>query len=741
MNRTPVSLYELLPAYVRFRDAYEGEPLRAILETLQIPFDRIRDGIDDLYEAWFIETCDDWMVPYIGELVGVRGLETPRRLFPTMRARVANALAYRRSKGTPATLERVARDVTGWPCKAIEYRRLVAATPALLDVAATPAATVDLRRAGDLDDLGGPFDVLAHTADFKPSDPANPRLGGGGGYQLLRLGLAFWRLQSYPISGGKPGLVAGAAGAGSCHTFHPLGLDAPLFNEPKTEGVPVYASGERHLPAPLRRRPLAEEIAARRAGRLPQTDYFSGEPVFAIAVASGPRAPFRTLAPDELEICDLADWSPSGPPPGVGGEGAAGRGGARIAALVDPVLGRFVLPGFPPAGEERRVRVSYSYGAAMDLGGGPYPRSGRHEPAAVGWRAVVSRACERRFDPGSKVHYFPSLAEAFDAWNRGRKLPIPPAGREEILPGDGWIQICDSASYGGDLRLDLRGRRLGLVAADGCRPCLTGSLQVLAGAAPPEIWADEGFTEEGKRPTELLVDGLWIAGGLRLAGGGQVTLAHCTIGPPLPGRAEGAGLSLVQRAAPAGAEGSLISIRARGSVLGPLDLGAYRGRVDLADCIVDGGGGRAILGSRIALDLARCTLLGEAAVGQVGVATDTLFAGPLHTRLPSEGVVRYSYLPAGSRTPAQERCQGEGARGPSRIEQSVTPAFVSVSFGHPAYAQLSPASTLELRRGAEDGNEIGVYNRLRQGDRLANLPRALDEFLPWGLAAEIFYVT
>jgi hypothetical protein len=729
------SLYDLLPAYVRFRDAYEGEPLRAVMETLQLPFERIRADIDALYAAWFIETCDDWMVPYIGELLGVRGFESPRQLFPTGRSRVGNAIAYRRSKGTPAALERAAHDVTGWPCHLVESRRALSATPSVVEApggAPFTAATVDLRRADDLDRLGGPFDALPHTADFKPSPSGDPR--GGGGYQLLQLGLAFWRLESYPVTGVTPAEIAG-----SCYAFHPFGLDAPLFNAPQTAGEPVYSSAERNLPIVLRRLPLAEEIAARRAGRLPATGFFAGEPAFQIALAEGADPTLRPLAPEELAICDLADWEPRE------AGGATPQGEAAVRAFVDPRRGRFVIPG----GAERRVRVSYSYGAAMDLGGGPYSRRGR--PAdlpAAGWRAVVGEGCERRFDPRSRRHFFPSLRAALEAWNQGRPLPIPPSGRAEILPPSGVIEICDSASYPGDLAVDLRGRRLAIVAADGCRPCVLGSLTVRGRPLPAggiaAIADAEALIPVAAQPAELRLDGLWMQGGIDLAGGGLLVLEHCTIAPPHPGRGEACAVRIAGGAERTG-DGTRraperFAIRARRCILGALELGTQRGRLSLADCIVDGAGGAAVAAFQTVADLARCTVLGGVEAGQLA-AVDVLFAAAVRVAVTSEGEVRYCYLPAGSRVPAQERCQGEGALGATRIEAPVTPAFTATAFGDPAYLQLGPTASPELLRGAEDGNEIGAYNRLRQSDRLANLPRVRDEFMPWGMDLRVSFVT
>ena len=81
----------------------------------------VEADIDQLYENWFIETCEDWVVPYIGDLVGYRAVHeagqpgeatTPRGrlrnriLIP--RREVANTIRYRRRKGTLALLELLA---------------------------------------------------------------------------------------------------------------------------------------------------------------------------------------------------------------------------------------------------------------------------------------------------------------------------------------------------------------------------------------------------------------------------------------------------------------------------------------------------------------------------------------------------------------------------------------------------------------------------------------------------------
>src|SRR5436190_23689949 len=69
MNK-PDRLYELLPSVYRQRDAEQGYPLRALLRVTTKQVNVVEDDIAQLYENWFIETCQEWVVPYIGDLIG-----------------------------------------------------------------------------------------------------------------------------------------------------------------------------------------------------------------------------------------------------------------------------------------------------------------------------------------------------------------------------------------------------------------------------------------------------------------------------------------------------------------------------------------------------------------------------------------------------------------------------------------------------------------------------------------------
>jgi hypothetical protein len=731
MSRPLPRLYDLLPAYIRYRDAGEGEPLKSVMEALEIPFVALYNDIGALYDNWFIETCEEWLVPYIGELVGVRGLESARRLLPSQRTRVANTLAYRSSKGTLAVVERVARDVTGWPCHLNDFRQTVATVPAVENPIVERGRSADLRRPDDLGRLGGPFNVITHTLDLRPAAAADPPVDDPGGFHPLHLGLAFWRLESYPVSGGTPRsreLPGEPPGARRAFTFNPFGLEAPLFNLPQTADGAVYLSAERNLPVTLRTLPLAEEIAALRAGRPVADGFFGVGPAFRILEGVEGKSDLRLVPPEEMEICDLAQ--------GLGGS----EGEARVR--VDPVRGRFLFRDGDP---ERDVRVDYCYGSSMDLGGGPYPRPpGLAAPVPITWKAVVARGCERRYDPIQGVRYFPSLTEALDAWNLGRRLPIPPPRMTSSVPQGGVIRIADSATYEVRSRVHLEGRCLVLQAADGCCPLLRGDTLDLIGSRPRVIDASIPSavrSDDPLRQNELYLQGLWIEAGIRLLGGGALFLEHCTVDPPRPGQPLPRAIRF--EGAQEGEASGRSVVKAHRCILGALDLGDRPTDVELTDCIVDAGeGGVAISGTHVALQIARCTVFGEARLHRLPSAAGVLFTGPVRVALASEGEVRFSYLPAGCALPTQDRCVGPGAAPAGEPQAAeVVPAFTSTIYGDPGYAQLSPGASASLRTGGEDGNEIGVYNALRQGDRLASLREALDEFLPWGMQARISFVT
>ena len=140
-------------------------------------------------------------------------------------------------------------------------------------------------------------------------------------------------------------------------------------------------------------------------------------------------------------------------------------------------------------------------------------------------------------------------------------------------------------------------------------------------------------------------------------------------------------------------------------------------------------------------------------------AGNSIFTGKINVVQRQEDCVRFCYVPPGSETPRHFRCQPDLAlqrrtkelkveppaklsvEEQARVQLRVAPVLSSTRYGDPAYAQLSLLGPLEIRTGAEDGSEMGVFSHLKQPQREANLRAGLDEYLRVGLDAGIFYVT
>ena len=96
------------PPVYRDRRLEGGGVLRALVEVLADQAAVARRSIDRLWEDQFIDLCDDWAVPYLGDLVGTRmvsALDNRGR-----RVDVANTIYYRRRAGTLAVLEGLTAD-------------------------------------------------------------------------------------------------------------------------------------------------------------------------------------------------------------------------------------------------------------------------------------------------------------------------------------------------------------------------------------------------------------------------------------------------------------------------------------------------------------------------------------------------------------------------------------------------------------------------------------------------------
>src|SRR5258706_6481440 len=112
-------LYARIPAHYRVYDAERGLPLFALLLVVGEQVANVRQDLDALWDNFFIETCDDWVVPYVGALVGTNLLQQP--VGQSNRLDVWNTVISRRSKGTPQMLDALAKSISGSPSALAEF--------------------------------------------------------------------------------------------------------------------------------------------------------------------------------------------------------------------------------------------------------------------------------------------------------------------------------------------------------------------------------------------------------------------------------------------------------------------------------------------------------------------------------------------------------------------------------------------------------------------------------------------
>jgi hypothetical protein len=342
-------LWALLPEVYRTDDTDASGapgPLQELLNRVGAQTAVVRRSLDRLWADQSIETCDDWVIPYVGDLLGtnlVNGLDARGQ-----RLDVAKTIYYRRRKGTLAVLEELAHDVTGWPAQLVESFRRLARTRHGLDPMVGPAAfgNVDSSQlasllrieglvgaltgtpAGGLADLrnahgallaGSAFDEAFHTADLRAGR------GALGHFGIPKLLVFLWRLTSFAITSGTPVAVAGCPGQ---FVFDPTGREIPLF-----------------LPQPAHPNDYADKWTARNEWLVPGRITAGLEDALAVAGPPAPAIPFGYAVT-----------------------------GADLAK-VWPELGRFeVTEPSPPA--PLTVDYHYAFSAAdrLYIGAGPYNR-------------------------------------------------------------------------------------------------------------------------------------------------------------------------------------------------------------------------------------------------------------------------------------------------------------------------------------------------------------------------------
>jgi hypothetical protein len=410
-------LYALIPQQYRTYDAGQGRPLLALLTVIGEQAANLRADLDTLWDNFFIETCGDWAVPYLGALVGTNLLADP--VGQSNRLDVWNTVRWRRWRGTPAMLQTLASAITGWPGDVSEFFQALGWSQNLNHLRPDHPLTPDLRDVASLAALGTAADPVARAADFKPEQPfdqpppnqASPAapppdqarvdsaaLGLGrpgwvtpGRYQIDRFGVFLRRLTTFPLRGVTP---AGAPPGTDlppgtlCFTFDPLHRETPLFAE--QAATPITRTGLAANPWPT----FGTDVSVRQFGVLlardtgPEPSTSSSATPFtfggaaaglALDAAEGLRlTPRRGWHLGGLHFVITAGWDDGGPVT------ALGAVSTLLTANGDPGAYR---PGAPTLGPGQ---LTITVAATVGWPGLPPSAAGRFPGAVVAVRAAAT---------------------------------------------------------------------------------------------------------------------------------------------------------------------------------------------------------------------------------------------------------------------------------------------------------------------------------------------------------------
>ncbi|GAB6266020.1 MAG: hypothetical protein STSR0001_14660 [Methanothrix sp.] len=737
-------LYDLLPVIYRQKDAEKGYPLRALLQVIAEQVNLVEGDIDQLYENWFIETCQDWVVPYIGDLVGYRPVHESGEPGPASTARerqhnkiliprseVANTVRYRRRKGAIALLEELARDAAGWPSRAVEFYSLLSYCQPLNQIHLNRGRTLDLGNMHALDNINGPFDQVAHTLDVRRVTSHQTQ----GRYNIPGIGVFVWPLQVYSVTRAAaccPDMNLRP----HCFTFNVFGIDVPLFTLPEPETDETHIAEEMNLPVPITRHALRERKA----------DYYGeGRSIQIWREEDNNRK--TPVPPEEIVVADLCDW-------GHRKRRIPSKG--RVA--LDPELGRIA---FHPKEEPKNgVTVTYYFGFSADIGGGEYERR-------------FTQAEDARIYRVGSQELFKTVNKALEGWQR-----------DKAMFKDAIIEIMEGGVYGPVEEKDFpetvnigEGESLQIRAASGIRPIIRmpDRVNVL------DYFTVENSSEESsqvpvvpRRGGRLILDGLMAGQSIRIRGNLEhLTLRHCTI---VPGKAF---LELEDLHCSVNIEHCIMgSIRVSQEAVTTEPL-----KINVSDSILDTVGRN--LGAisnqedtyaHAVFRIERCTVLGRVMAQAIDLAENCIFADRVQVVRSQQGCMRFCYVRVPDegdelKTPRRYHCQPDlvmdkaeselweksaaSASAPSTEEivklqeeikearrlaaSFVCPQFWSTHFGDPGYARLARPVIPEIWRGADDESEMGVFHDLFQPQREANLRARLEEYAPAGMNCGIIW--
>jgi len=766
MSTPRLPLYERLPEIYRLRDAGQSPPgqLEAYLGLIDEVLRAVRDDTEGLYHNQFIETCDDWVVPYIGDLLGTSHLAGDPW---TLRADVARTVRLRRRKGTLGAIESLVHALSGWAAHAVELRERLCWNQHLnhlrpdaggVPIGQRPAVrglpvrggTVNLRDPARLSLLDGAFDPFAHVVDVKPP---------GSGLNLPTLAVYLWRLQDFLVQAVRPLLrgpivtlapvAAGDAAFAVRFDLHPLGDPLIVFNRWRfrADDDPPDLARVDEVPGPMPAARLTTDSPAANPDAYVQVLFRgAGRPDHVASpglTIHMPDTPALRGTPWRFRGANLCAWESALQPP---------LSAHEIA--IDPARGRIVVGVSDLANEAQPVRdgllASVAYGAAGAIGAHPVPRSALRVPVG----AIRIRIDGHTQNPATALR--DALADI------------------ATRPGPVFIEIADSLTHDLDLAAvpgigDEGGRRvlrlahdLVIRAADGERPVirlarpLAFRVDDVTGPGADAVMATLGVRLEGlhlARAAGFAGDAL-----IERAAVNRLFIDGCTLDP-------GGALGLDGVRAPSlasmrldGDHGFALpaeitafdqipSVHLRHSICGALRIdSAYL--LTLENTIVDAGAGVAVHLAPLAVGPATgdpatawgpvlTVVRGMTCFGRMRVWSATgeggLWVHRLEVHDTLAGCLRASrFSGAGDRLPRHQGCVfGEAA----------LLRFVDEAFGRPGYAQLQRDCGRAILEQGPGGDEMGAWGFLLTTHKWKNISIRCREFMPLGVRPVLITVT
>ena len=755
-------LWSWIPELYRDADMRASRPdvLRALIEIVAGDAATARRAIDRLWENVLIDYADDWAVPYIGDLVGTRLLNSSNSR--GVRVDVARTSFYRRRAGTPVVLEQLIKDITGWGGIAVEgFRRLARHwhgldpdpyPPGTSRYQTPPGGFANLRSPARCSHREGPYDGFAHRPDFR-------RLAGSRGrYAIPKINIHLFRQ--------KPVKVADSMGfALDTHwfTFDPSGRDTPLFANDAVRDPGKWSPPRIwNLPAPIATNLLDDAVfeigptvglsamgprlpalrgarieGVRVLAELARLDGGAGPPAYPAAsdfrllqrasliedcgkarlypemVEIETGATFTTkaaLPPEAIAAADLA-WqaaSPTFPP------------GAR--ALIDPERGRVRTNGEPVFNPRL-----FHYGQFEPVGAGAHDR-GADVASGIPQFAPTNSGMTPIPIPAAALVASHEFAESKTYEVQGQLPPIAALRLQAANFRRPYVLLSRASGFGNRAVIASQPPAVGLAPDD---PANLRSLEIdglwlnIVQSAYPAV----SLTDPAQQPAPVMTTLLIDASAAPIQ---RVTLRNVTLDP---GGERG-------RLAPCQAvaipyvrlllKGDIRELVIERSITGPIEeLVASSdpcsvGTVVVRDSIIQSidPARPAILLKSGQLEIERSTVFGAIAVNRLD-ASELLVTGLVTVTDNQHGCFRFSAAGADPAMRLPRQFESYLARGGIAAH-----VFVSRRFGDPGYAQLSPTAPGAIVTGAGNRSEIGAFNRALAPVRAADLRTKLDEYAP-----------